>query len=61
MFNNLFLECSAVFLGGSAVPLNCYALLVIYGIDVVYYIVLELPTQKCQMRKTLSLNNKTLT
>ena len=44
MFNNLFLEFSAVFLGGSAVPLNCYAMLVVYGIDVVYYIVLELPT-----------------
>jgi len=44
MFNNLFLECSAVFIGGSAVPLNCYAMLVVYRIDVGYDIVLELPT-----------------
>ena len=36
MFDNLFLECSARFLGGSAVPLECYAMLVGYKIDVVY-------------------------
>ena len=36
MFNNLFLECSARFLGGSTVPLECYAMLVVYKIDVVY-------------------------
>ena len=40
----LFLECSARFLSGSAVPLVCYAMLVVYRIDAVYYIVLELPT-----------------
>jgi len=58
MFNNLFLECSARFLGGSVVPLECYAMLVVYKIDVVYQIVLELPTQKYQMGTQLSLNNK---
>jgi hypothetical protein len=36
MYNNLFLECSARFLGGSAVPLVCYAMLVVYRIDAVY-------------------------
>ena len=36
MFNNLFLECSARFLGGSAAPLECDAMLVVYKIDVVY-------------------------
>ena len=36
MFNNLFLECSARFLGGSAVPLECYAILVVYKIDAGY-------------------------
>ena len=40
MFNNLFLECSAVFLGGSAVPLNCYAMLVVYRIDVAHIVVI---------------------
>ena len=36
MFNNLFVECSARFLGGSVVPLECYAMLLVYKIDVVY-------------------------
>jgi hypothetical protein len=36
MYNNLFLECSARFLSGSAVPLVCYAMLVVYRIDAVY-------------------------
>ena len=36
VYNNLFLECSARFLGGSAVPLECYVMLVVYRIDVVY-------------------------
>ena len=34
MYNNLFPECSARFLSGSAVLLLCYAML--YRIDVVY-------------------------
>ena len=36
MYNNLFLECGAVFLSGSAVALVCYAMQVVYRIDVVY-------------------------
>ena len=36
MFDDLFLECSARFLGGSVVPLEYYAMLVVYKIDVVY-------------------------
>jgi hypothetical protein len=36
MYNNLFLECSARFLSGSAVLLVCYAMLVVYRIDAVY-------------------------
>ena len=42
MFNNLFLECSAVFLGGSAVPLNCYAMLVVYRMDVIYIVIVDI-------------------
>jgi hypothetical protein len=35
-------------------------MLVVYKIDVVYYIVLELPTQKCQMGTKLSPKNYNL-
>ena len=49
MFNKLFQEWSARFLDGIVVPLECDAMLVVYKRDVVYYVVLELPTQKYQM------------
>ena len=34
MLNNLFLECSSRFLGGGAVPLECWYVLVVYRLNV---------------------------